>query len=498
MDRVVGEITERLTRLLPGDKNYFTPQDLLVSEIPSFLVERVVLELKRNLADSVVPPETDWADMNSESVQKAWSAFLEAIRAETRLPSGYVKPVMESAIGDMLDLLVEPRKNIPEYLFGTQAELRYDEVVEQSRWIVVYPHFKRALPRYMEKKGLDRIDRSRCEKVIRAIDEKLTSGYSALNWAQHIEPWYQLMGTEIDSELLRRFFEDKNKPSLARRFDQEQGTVSRSRLIEIVSQPESDEPQHAENTSTGQLPPVEFNQPETDHPEQHTGDIETQSEADREAHSLIEQLGSLKAEDDQEEESGDYAYNFSNSADDTEEYQSAEEDAREEDQQENPFSLYNRGTDTAEETEPEAEEQPEEESPSDEQDDDGAVPMWQRFVGNHEDDGGLGLSRDEDEEDDDESNPIIDLQNPPDQGRNEDYEKLIEQIQDVRSYFVDELFSGDDAAFERCMEHVVTFNTWAEAAKFITQEVFRRNMVDMYSDVAVEFTDRMQTFFLQK
>ena len=503
MDRVVGEITERLIQLLPEDKSYYTPQDLLVSEIPSFLVERVVLELKRNLADSIVPPETDWADMNSESVQKAWSAFLEAIRAETRLPAGYVKPVMESAVGDLLELLVEPRKQIPEYLFANKTELTYEEVNEQSRWIVVYPHFKRALPRYMEKKKLDRMDRNRCENLIRHVDEKLTTGYSALNWAQLIEPWYQLMGQEVDSELLRRFFEDKDMASLAKRFDQEEGKISRSRVIEIVSSPDIEEDQPLEQESSQPKTPVMHDQPEQKHSEQPSS--VNQKEADREANSLIEQLGSLKADNDEQEDSSNYAYNFADAADQQEE--EAETEDQQSESRENPFGLYNR--ESGQTSEPESATEPEPQGEKEEtetretesaDEEDEPVPMWQRFVGGNEDDTGLGLARDDDEEDeDDESNPIIDLQSSSDQPKNnEDYHKLIHEIQDVKEYFVEELFGGDEAAFERCMEHVVTFSTWSEAAKFITQEVFRRNMVDMYSDVAVEFTDRMQTFFLQK
>lgn len=500
MDRVVGEITERLIGLLPENQSFYTPQDLLVSKIPSFLVERVVLELKRNLADSVVPPETEWADMNSESVRKAWSAFLDAIRAETRLPSSYVKSVFESAVGDVIDLLVEPRKQIPEYLFDRNTELTYEEVVERSRWIVVYPHFKSALPRYMEKKGLDRIDRTRCEKLIRALDEKLSSGYSTVGWAQLIEPWYQLMGEEIESDLLRRFFVDKDKQVMAGRFDQEDGAVSRSRFIEIVSKPEyetevaSDEPVD-EQPDMAAVADSET-PPETSSPRQ--------QEAEEEANSIIEQFGSLKSDDEQEDEEQEdnRQYAYSEWQGDQETSEDEPEEPEESDVKESELTSSIEETGEAwvkQSTQPESEGVEEDEASETDEEDSDEVPMWQRFVGGESDDSGLGLSRDEDEdEDDQEGNPVIDIRNVSESKGDDEYHRLMGEISDVRDYFIEELFSGDEPAFERCMEHIVTFNTWSEAAKFITQEVFRRNMVDMYSDVAVEFTDRMQTFFLQK
>lgn len=497
MDRVVGEISERLIGLLPENQSFYTPQDLLVSKIPSFLVERVVLELKRNLADSVVPPETEWADMNSESVRKAWSAFLDAIRAETRLPASYVKPVFESAVGDVIDLLVEPRKQITEYLFDRNTELTYDEMVERSRWIVVYPHFKSALPRYMEKKGLDRMDRTRCKKLIRTLDEKLSSGYSTVGWAQLIEPWYQLMGEEIESDLLRRFFEDKDKQVMAGRFEQEDGTVSRSRFIEIVSKPEyetdvaSDEPVD----ERPDMAPVA----ETETPAEASSP--RQQEAEEEANSIIEQFGSLKSDDDQEEDhENDRQYAYSERLDDQDSTvdDSGESEVSDEEVPELTFSSEEAGEPREEQNaQPESEGAEEEDATAKDDEDTDAVPMWQRFVGEESDDSGLGLSRDE-EEDDQKENPVIDIRNVSETGDDDEYQRLMGEISDVRDYFIEELFSGDEPAFERCMEHIVTFNTWSEAAKFITQEVFRRNMIDMYSDVAVEFTDRMQTFFLQK
>lgn len=518
MDQLIDQITERLIRQLPEDKPYYYPQDFLNSQFPPFLIDRIVLELKRNLAESIDPPETDWADMSSESVQKAWSSFIEAIRADVRMPSSYAAAVVNNSVSDVVELMLEPRKFIPEYLFGDKDELTLEEVYERTQWLVVYPYFQRALLRYMEKKGIEVISSSRGEHIIKRIDERLTHNYDATQWAELLEPWFELIGREIDSDLFRRFFDDKNMPEIAGRFNQTDENLSRKKLIETISG------NTTEDTESEQSEILTDTQQEQSEP----GTAPLQDEADHEAQSIIDQFESIKPagestetketdeeedketgipredefireepEEEQEEENEptllDQNFGEETETDDEKPlYQQTLVDEEEDQESEEIAGLDEENTGQQEEYETEEETGDEEEESS------GEIPMWQRFAGGNEEE--------EEEEtpfytkdDEEEESPIIDFSSEEEEPSDtEEYRRLMREISDVRRYFIDELFSGDDSAFERAMEHLVTFNTWKEAVKFISQEIFRRNMIDMYSDVAVEFTDRMQTFFLQK
>jgi hypothetical protein len=92
----------------------------------------------------------------------------------------------------------------------------------------------------MRKREIEEIDRKRAAQIIAMVDEKVTTRYTPLNWAQLIEPWFILMGPELDSELLRQFFQDKELFNLAEHFDEENKLINRTNFIEILSRPDFD------------------------------------------------------------------------------------------------------------------------------------------------------------------------------------------------------------------------------------------------------------------
>ncbi|MDZ7716996.1 MAG: hypothetical protein U5J95_12355 [Balneolaceae bacterium] len=239
MDRIIRQITKDLVSLLPESDQYYSLDELRELGFPRFIVNRIQVELEKNLAESMRLPQTDWANIGSERVQRVWQEFINAIRAEARLPASYAQTVIETAVADVLEMLIQPRKNIPEVVFGTEKKLSLEKVKQRTDAIVVYRHFATLIPRYMEKKDLDELTVERCRKIVVATDEKMTSRYSPLNWAQMLEPLFNLMNEQIDTTLLRLFFEDKKMPRMARQFDLMDSAVNRAGLIEILSSPDS-------------------------------------------------------------------------------------------------------------------------------------------------------------------------------------------------------------------------------------------------------------------
>ena len=56
MQHIVQNKTQELLERLSDQQMYFTPNDLLDAGYPEFLIERIRLEVERNLADSVSLP----------------------------------------------------------------------------------------------------------------------------------------------------------------------------------------------------------------------------------------------------------------------------------------------------------------------------------------------------------------------------------------------------------------------------------------------------------
>lgn len=638
MDRLIRTTTEHFLAMLDDQREFYSLQELLDAGLPDFLVKRMRLELVRNLQDSVTPPQTDWADMTTDAVQKAWRRFLGAIHEEIRLPASYVAPVIESAVADILDLMVTPRAFLPEYIFGSESRMNQQMIAERCEWVVVYTYFANALPRFMEKKGRKSLTKEQADRIIERLDERITSHYTSLNWAQLFDPWFQLLGEKVEPGLFANFFRDKGKPGVARLFDAEPDPIHRTRLIEILSKPQLDEfdddfedvgedllgvPEEVmdleqskdivsptgkpkasdageEKEDTGkerltaqdqdtvaagkedakdkkadaaepEVKPDETKvktdekkkkseEPEkkSDEPEKKPDDPEKKSDEpaakaedskvktreqaeeskdpeakseDPEVKSKEMEVKSQKPETtadksemkperekqkseerDSKQKSEEIEEPEVQKMESDEKDKAADEDKRKdkgEDEDENDegnlitrFQKTN-GNDKHEpplvstlKTDPEEDE--EDTIPlyskikPDREEGDEEVPIWQQFTKADEEAAG--------ELDDENDETPVSGEEPAgaESVSAEELEKIRSYIKDMEEEFVSELFGGDEGAFLEAIEHISRLSDWKEAGTYISKEVFDRNLIDIYSDTAIYFTDRMQTYFLER
>ncbi len=92
--------------------------------------------------------------------------------------------------------------------------------------------------------------------------------------------------------------------------------------------------------------------------------------------------------------------------------------------------------------------------------------------------------------------PIIDLRE--DEVPEEETGDLSKYLSDERDRFVEEIFGGSEQVYDKAIEKIAGYENWRSASKYIQKEVFKRNMVNLYSKTAVNFTDRLQNYFLKK
>lgn len=589
MNRTIRQLTDSLTELLPEDQQYYKLKDLRSWGFPGFIVHRIRLELERNLAESMRLPKTDWANMQSEDVQAIWKQFISAIRNQAWLPASYASAVIETAVGDVLEILVEPRKNIPDVLYGTDEKLTLQQLEKRVEVLVVYPHFGRLLPRYMRKKELETLDRERCAEIITRADRKITARYTPLNWAQLLEPLFQLYDEQIDSNLLRLFFEDKKMPRIARKFDFMDEPVDRARLIETISSPDSlnlmgfeDDQSDLFTSDSGQSGPGEEGKKaspkDKDEGSASAGNLENDSDyRNRNAERDDTDESAGKTEEPDRDEASEVTLNTIFGAELTSEEKIDEEDVQDKENAEATVpSLYNDFEEAAEpdedrreeggydseqaddfenDTEREKEGQEpasenenrstqgeaedsetaeEEVDPTgeaktnrtaEEQAEKKETPMWQRFLSEEElkpefendskglegtpeahsegeEDTGTELNRIFSEEHEDEGNedyldqPIIDLTQH--EADDEEVARLHERLKPEREYFLREIFGGSEQAYDEAINEIAAKKDWRSASRYLESEVFKRNMVDMYSEQAIELTDRLHTYFLNR
>ncbi len=611
MDRIVRIVTKNLVSRLPSEKEFVRLDYLRSLDIPDFIVERVKVEMQRNIEDSIVLPYTEWADLKNSRVREAWDQFIEVIREESRMPYAYAPSIVENAVSDSLDMLLQPRKRIPEIIFGTDKALDRETLEERTEVIVVYKHLALAPVKYLYRKNLEAITFEQCKKIIGTVDEKLVSKYNALNWAHLFEPLFELLGDTIDTNLLRIFFEDKKRPAMAHKFDKMNSSIDRSGLIEVLSSPEmldesemdedkailyrneepviekkeedspefgldvsqlkqavvqdeEDQPLYSrfvfdEKTTDQDLDDDEDSEDSDEDPmrksfnemfaeldkykepkeedeidKQAVNEVLGESAAESEADLADDRIGRLKTREkennqqkqdvNQEKDTGqkkdvikeaEAKQDLQKKADFPKSSKTAEEDLH---PAPGDKKIANRKDESIlSETEP----------PEEEEDDEKSI--WQNFVGDEdfeddrleydEDDRGeiVDISFSE-EDDEDDRGEIVDFafseEDDEDHKGDFDYasalakiekeenktfsaDDLIKWLGDDADRFVEDLFNGSEQAFEDAMGSIVNLRDWKAATRYIEKEIFSRNLIDLYDEAAVDFTDRLHTFFIE-
>lgn len=573
MERIQKTITERLHNNLPADLEFIDPQWLGGFGIPGFVVERINFLLHKKLHNSVQTPSTDWADMDAKSVRATWNQFIVALEAEKRLPAAHAKSIIEAAVEDVLRILVEPRKNLPDYLFGNDKTLDFKEASERAETIMVYNHFGHHLPNYMRRKQLDFIDRERFSSFISQLDDKLTAQYNPLNWSQLLNPLFELNEQLINPELLARFFRDKNRNQLAELFDHQTQKVSPSQFIEILSSPRVDQDSTSvtipdsesmpvkdkieekpaqkptasdkdlredqiekSGTESGKEESITENKPTSEHigagvtsavppasaSHNHAAEpvkpVEPAPKTDSEPaplwqrfrqtdpeESTVERESIRKAPDIKkasEAERGDIRPEFVTPPEPEPEQQSADNqrpETRTEEGEDLPLVERFKTEEpdrsqasVAASADVETSDKDIREDPDTEH-----VPMWKRFIT------AATSVKIPERGKSDEVTKLADSFSSPD----DDYELDIEignplrideikkTLDDKKKYYIKRFFKGDQAAFNTVIRDLAEMESWKEAGPYITKNVFKKNKIDPYSDEAVNFVDRLQSYF---
>jgi len=553
MERTVRHITEKLTAQLPRFREYYTPEDLQVLDIPHFITERVILEMHQNLSESVNPPETEWADMDGDSVRFAWKNFLEAIKAEVRMPASYAAPLLETAVADALELATQPRSAIPEILFGNDETLAVKDLKKRIRYITVGRPLAAALIRYMEKKSKTELKISECKKIIAQIDDKLIHSFNSLDWAKELEPLFVLAGPSVDTDMFRLYFEDKGRIKISRLFDQLSKSLNRTEFIEVMSSPDHllDDEEVAANAKSNNSEAASGTESKT------SKKAKEEKKEDEDDDSILNSFRKRRDEHPEEEVDSEKEihskFKLDKQEDKAEEKKGgkiekldAGESTREirrdilkiDDEDEDPDKLHsdllskwraisgedsNKNMTVKEKSESEVEDLAETDRPDEDEDagvesielynetdDEEDVPIWRAFLERED------LSRAiEDEDSSDSRAKSVEAEKlqladkladsffgsydeDDDQNSEATAEELMKWISDERKRFVDGIFSGSEKAYEESLEDIALLDDWKSASRFIKDEVFNRNHIDIFDEVAVDFTDRLHTFFKER
>ena len=134
------------------------------------------------------------------------------------------------------------------------------------------------------------------------------------------------------------------------------------------------------------------------------------------------------------------------------------------------------------------------------------LPMWRSFLERddietesgfeYEEETDSGPEEDELSEDGFIEEPIYDL-TAKETDPEERLQEISKWLNDERDRFIEEIFSNSEMAYEQALLEIMDFNDWKSASHYLEKEIFSRNKIDVYDEAAVDFTDRLHSYFMQ-
>lgn len=556
MHQAVENIIDRLIGAIKSDKPYYTLKDFLSAGFPSFIVERIRIEINEKLKQEFELRDSRWAKVQDELVQEAWKDFQQALFANSRIPKDKLYDITSRVITEMVKVYLEPRRHMADYIYKGDEELGYEELVRRTDKLTIYKHFGRAIPLYMKKRGLTTLGKNRCKLLIHNLDANLVASYTAKDWAKVLELLFTLFGGKVDAKLIRLFFEDKGLYLTAKAFNELDEEIDKERFTEILSYPDLLDVQLQEkfrDRFREELIARKNQLDQTD--EEHLDEIDEQEQrlldnffddyeedetatqmTDEESFnalfkteqadkSIFEEFEEVPDAEEiskslkKEEKSDDikaFRQNLSTVLDQAVHSfknlsREEEENKNEQETGEKETSLERKQTEQNQEPETEPEDQgpgllyaeePDENLVVDEDADEEEKPMWQQYLSADQMEVMMGEKEAQEEEgivvtEDDFIEDLVETEPEKSSGQNEKAEipDIKEYLGAKENFYVKEIFNGSERKYDKALKTIQVFEEWEKAAGYLHKDIFSANKADMFSETAVEFTDRLQSYF---
>lgn len=510
MHQSAQKIASRILSELEPGQPYYTVSDFQSTSLPSSVCKQIQIALADKIQEDITQPTTAWANTESESVRNTWRKLQDEIFRHAHIRSARTKGFLEEVIQFFFEIYLEPRKNMGDFIFGSSDTLSYQELEQQVSKLTVNKHFGSAILKYMQKRELASLSKEKCSLLIKTLDENLASSYSNEEWEQVLSLLFDLFRDEVNAKLIAWFFVDKGRNKFAEIFTGMKEPVSRQKFREVLETPEA---------FLKANPPKEktqadlFVDDDTDEGSSLFNQFMESSEEERaQAEEVANESDSFNALFKSEEEQEVFFDYFDESAGESEEFQVTAPGSTV------PADLNTVKDEVEEEITPEEEEATKETEPEEENDanlnvlfqaeevnetvneedeltpeDEEEAPIWQQFLDPDE-------AREEETEDESFAHHdfVEDIFGEEEQDETPVYSNTIslsDHLKSKESEYITLIFKGDKKKYLSAMEEIQNFENWEQASDYIQEDVFTPNTVDMFSDVAVDFTDQLQSYF---
>ena len=401
------------------------------------LDRRVFLEVNR-----LTERMPQWLDATHPAASSLGESFADLLYPAGQFPVEEWKKAVPQAVQAVSAYLQQPTAALVSFAFPAEAPtVPAVDLVRRSGYFKGYPYMATAVEAWLQQRASRHVDRTAFESAMHELDCRLTTDYGTEAWMTLLQPLTAMVrfaGVQPDGlpvPMALRFFEGKRRTGIAASI-RAAAKAHNAGMITLASLRDLIENGPAQGTGNDSLSPVNTAPPQHEQPQGPGSSGEPRRASDGPPMPLWKRF-QQRLEGDASDQSADTAAS--------------------------PSAYHPQ-------------------------------PLWKSF----------GHQGGTERRTDDGAQPIVDDTGPTggsgNTGNRTNASLLPQDLPAVvlgaavqyRDRFVRDLFDGNEDAFHETMIYLSAAPDWTVASAIIADRIFRPYRIDIYSDVAVDFTNAVE------
>ena len=218
-------------------------------EMPPPIAHFLSVALQHGLgveADAFLEVRSSWFDYEHPDVQEAFDLFIGVLGDHALVPASAWAETLAQAVAEVADYLVQPVDTLVGFIFGQQEALPAYTVFSRFEYFAPYNYLHDVASTYAQEKELDKIDRAHFRALLEKVDRQMTEDLDAAGWLDLLEPLYGFAEraanrTGVPLPLLYTFFGAKGAEQVLARLETKRDTseadvLSRGELQRLLEE----------------------------------------------------------------------------------------------------------------------------------------------------------------------------------------------------------------------------------------------------------------------
>lgn len=222
---LANSLYERLLRTFPADRAYSKAdwdEDKMPAPVRHFLVQLLRHHSNRE-ARRLRRARTEWVDYNHPEMERAVRTFFSAVENHIRVPRDQWKNTLQEATQQTTAHLIRPVDVLTDFVYGQRTTpLPLQQVLWRMKFFGPFAYHRDAIRAFAKKQELDALEPDQFERVLRRVDERITTDFDPDRWLQLLDALFltarRATGQErVETRLLRSFFAEKEASRIVQR-----------------------------------------------------------------------------------------------------------------------------------------------------------------------------------------------------------------------------------------------------------------------------------------